>query len=257
MSLTDLTLTELQAKLKSREVSAREATAAYLQRIAATNRAINAYLTVCDDTALAEADAADARIAAGDAAPLTGIPLALKDIFLTEGTRTTCASKILDNFVAPYDATAVARLKQQGAVLLGKLNMDEFAMGSSNENSAFGATRNPWATDCVPGGSSGGSAAAVAARLAAATLGTDTGGSIRQPAATAASSASSRPTAACRATASSPTPRRSTRSGRWREPSRTARCCSTASPATTRSTRPRSTSPPAATPQDWAATSRD
>ena len=182
MSLTDLTLTELQAKLKGREASAREATAAYLQRIAATDQAINAYLTVCNDSALVEADAADARIAAGNAAPLTGIPLALKDIFLAEGTRTTCASKILDNFVAPYDGTAVARLKQQGAVLLGKLNMDEFAMGSSNENSAFGATRNPWATDYVPGGSSGGSAAAVAARLAAATLGTDTGGSIRQPA---------------------------------------------------------------------------
>ena len=114
---------------------------------------------------------------------MTGIPLALKDIFLTAGVRTTCASRILENFIAPYDGTAVAKLKEQGAVLLGKLNMDEFAMGSSNENSHFGAARNPWDPDCVPGGSSGGSAAAVAARQAAATLGTDTGGSIRQPAA--------------------------------------------------------------------------
>jgi aspartyl-tRNA(Asn)/glutamyl-tRNA(Gln) amidotransferase subunit A len=182
MALTDLTLSELRLKLAARELSSRDVTQAYLQRIASTDGELNAFLTVCTDSALVEADAADARIAAGNAAPLTGIPLALKDIFLAEGTRTTCGSKILENFVAPYDGTAVAKLKAQGAVLLGKLNMDEFAMGSSNENSAFGTARNPWNTGHVAGGSSGGSAAAVAARLAVATLGTDTGGSIRQPA---------------------------------------------------------------------------
>ncbi len=183
MSLTDLTIHELHDRLRTGELTAVDLTRSYLERIAAVDGRVNAYLTVCEGPALAAAAAAQKRLAGGEAGPLTGIPLALKDIFLTEGLRTTCASKILENYVPPYDGTATARLRQTGAVLLGKLNMDEFAMGSSNENSAFGPVRNPWDPASVPGGSSGGSAAAVAARLAAATLGTDTGGSIRQPAA--------------------------------------------------------------------------
>jgi len=183
MEIINLTLHELGAKLKARELSAEEATRAYLARIAASDERLNLYLTVAEEAALTMARAADQRLAAGEAAPLTGIPLALKDIFVTRGMRTTCASKILANYLPPYDGTAVARLREQGAVFLGKLNMDEFAMGSSNENSAFGPARNPWNPDYVPGGSSGGSAACVAAREAVATLGTDTGGSIRQPAA--------------------------------------------------------------------------
>ena len=143
---------------------------------------IHAYITVCRDSAVKEAEAADKRIKEGDATPLTGVPIAIKDIFCTKDVRTTCASRILENFVPPYDATVVRKLKEAGAVILGKLNMDEFAMGSSTENSAFFPTLNPWDTKRVPGGSSGGSAAAVAAGECAASIGTDTGGSIRQPA---------------------------------------------------------------------------
>ena len=183
MSLTDLTLHAMQQWLRNKEVTSVELTRAFLERIGSVDPSINAYLTVTAEQALEDAARADRRLAEGQGAELTGIPLALKDIFITEGVRTTCASRILENFVPPYDGTAVAKLKEQGAVLLGKLNMDEFAMGSSNENSAFGAVKNPWNLDYVPGGSSGGSAACIAARLAAATLGTDTGGSIRQPAA--------------------------------------------------------------------------
>ena len=183
MQLTDLGISALQEKLRSKEISSVELTRTYLERIAATDESINAFISVCADEALAEAARADQDLAAGKTATLTGIPVALKDILLTEGLRTTCASKILDNFVAPYDGTAVARLKQSGAVIIGKLNMDEFAMGSSNENSAAGTVKNIEDLTKVPGGSSGGSAAAVAARQAVATLGTDTGGSIRQPAA--------------------------------------------------------------------------
>ena len=182
MQLTELSIAQARALLGRGEISSVELTRAYLDRIAAIDPRLHSYIPVCADSALQQAAAADQRWAAGNAAPLTGIPLALKDIFVTEGVRTTCASKILDDFVPPYDGTAVARLKAQDAVLLGKLNMDEFAMGSSNENSAAGPCRNPWDTDRVPGGSSGGSAAALAAGLAAGTLGTDTGGSIRQPA---------------------------------------------------------------------------
>ncbi len=183
MTLYDLSLTELRKQLDAGEITSEQVTQEYLDHIAATNENINAFITICKEEALADARAADQRIAAGKAAPLTGIPIALKDIFNTTGIRTTCASRILENYVAPYDATAVAHLKDQNAVLLGKLNMDEFAMGSSNENSAFGPVHNPWNTECVPGGSSGGSAASLAARQAVATLGTDTGGSIRLPAA--------------------------------------------------------------------------
>jgi len=182
MTIFDLTLAELRTELDKREFSAVEITKAYLERITATNPGINTFITICNETALAEAESADKLIAAGQASPLTGVPIAAKDIFNTTGLHTTCGSRILENYVSPYDATAISRIKKQNAVIVGKLNMDEFAMGSSNENSAFGPVRNPWNTGCVPGGSSGGSAASVAARQAAAALGTDTGGSIRQPA---------------------------------------------------------------------------
>jgi aspartyl-tRNA(Asn)/glutamyl-tRNA(Gln) amidotransferase subunit A len=184
MSLHDLTIHELGARLKKREISSVELTESVFARIAATEERVGSYVTLARDSALEEARRADARLKTdGDAAPLLGIPIALKDIFITKGIRTTCCSKILDNFVPPYDGTAVARLKAAGAVIVGKTNMDEFAMGSSTENSAFGVTRNPWSVERVPGGSSGGSAAAVAADQCIAALGTDTGGSIRQPAA--------------------------------------------------------------------------
>ncbi len=182
MEIFDLTIHEMHEKLLAKELSSVEATRALLARIESVDDRVNAYITVTPETALAEAEAADRRIAAGDAALLTGIPVGLKDIFVTKGIRTTCGSKMLENFVPPYDGTAVARLKAQGAVIVGKLNQDEFAMGSSTESSYFGATKNPWNLEVTPGGSSGGSAAAIAAREATATLGTDTGGSIRQPA---------------------------------------------------------------------------
>ena len=182
MTIYDLTLAGLRSGLDKREFSAVELTKAYLERIATTNPVINTFITICNDTALAEAEAADRLIDAGQVSTLTGVPIAAKDIFNTAGLRTTCGSRILENYISPYDATAIERIKKQNAVILGKLNMDEFAMGSSNENSAFGPVLNPWNTDCVPGGSAGGSAASVAARQTAAALGTDTGGSIRQPA---------------------------------------------------------------------------
>src|SRR5881628_78309 len=181
---TSLTVHELGERFRRRELTPSEATRAYLARIEALDPQVKAYLTVTSEQALRRAAEADARFAAGTPrGPLDGVPVGVKDVLCTRGIRTTCGSKILERFVPPYDATAVARLLEAGAVLLGKLNMDEFAMGSSTENSAFFPTRNPWDLTRVPGGSSGGSAAAVAADLAAAALGTDTGGSIRQPAA--------------------------------------------------------------------------
>jgi aspartyl-tRNA(Asn)/glutamyl-tRNA(Gln) amidotransferase subunit A len=182
MELFELTIHELHAMLKKKDLSSVEATKGLLARIESTEAKVNSFITVTADQALEDAALADKRIAEGRMEPLTGIPVALKDIFLTKGVRTTCASRILENFVPPYDATSWVRLKEQGAVLVGKLNQDEFAMGSSCESSAFGNTRNPWNLECIPGGSSGGSAACIAARQATATLGTDTGGSIRQPA---------------------------------------------------------------------------
>ncbi|MBI2210989.1 MAG: Asp-tRNA(Asn)/Glu-tRNA(Gln) amidotransferase subunit GatA [Deltaproteobacteria bacterium] len=183
MSLHALTLHDLHGKLEKREVSSVEITESVFQRISSTEEKLHCYITLCRDAAVQEAKRADERLKRGEAsAPLLGIPVALKDIFLTRGLRTTCASKILGSFIPPYDATTVRKLKEAGAVVTGKTNMDEFAMGSSTENSAFAATRNPWNPERVPGGSSGGSAAAVAADQCIAALGTDTGGSIRQPA---------------------------------------------------------------------------
>ena len=181
--LWQLSVSEASRRLARREISSAELTDAGLERIAAVDDRLSAYITVTADLARAQAAAADRRIAAGDAAPLTGVPMQVKDLLCTNGVPTTCASRMLAEYVPVYDATAVARLRAQDAVLLGKGNMDEFGMGSSTENSAFFPTRNPWDTARVPGGSSGGSAAAVAAGAAPFALGTDTGGSIRQPAA--------------------------------------------------------------------------
>ena len=177
------TLAQLSAGLKAGEYSSVELTQHFLSRIKQFDSTLNSFITVTPEQALEQAKAADARRAAGDASDLTGIPIAHKDIFCTQGVRTSCASKMLDNFISPYDATVVTKLAEAGVVCVGKTNMDEFAMGSSNETSYYGPVRNPWNTDCVPGGSSGGSAAAMSASLAAAVTGTDTGGSIRQPAA--------------------------------------------------------------------------
>ncbi|MGA7802636.1 MAG: amidase, partial [Gammaproteobacteria bacterium] len=160
------TIVELGAGLRAGEFSSEELTRSFLDRIKRHDRQLNSFVTVTEASALVLARAADQRLAAGDAGPLTGIPFAHKDIFCTEGVKTSCGSRMLDNFIAPYDATVTARLRSAGAIMLGKTNMDEFAMGSSNETSYYGPVRNPWNTDAVPGGSSGGSAAAVAARLA-------------------------------------------------------------------------------------------
>jgi aspartyl-tRNA(Asn)/glutamyl-tRNA(Gln) amidotransferase subunit A len=177
------TLVELSKGLEAGDFSSEEITRDYLDRISSSNEFLNSVITVTAEQALTDARAADTRRKRGDASPLSGLPLVHKDIFCTAGIRTSCGSRMLDNFVPPYDATVISKLKIAGAVMLGKTNMDEFAMGSSNESSYYGPARNPWDTERVPGGSSGGSAAAVAAGLAPAATGSDTGGSIRQPAA--------------------------------------------------------------------------
>ncbi len=183
VELCRLTIHEMQELLRKREVSATDLVCSVLDQIKRLDGQVRAYVTLTEEAALAQAGAVDRTLEAGGVLPpLAGIPLAIKDVLCTKGVRTTCSSKILESYVPPYDATVVRHLRAQDAVLLGKTNMDEFAMGSSTENSAFFQTRNPWALDCVPGGSSGGSAAAVAAGLCAAALGSDTGGSIRQPA---------------------------------------------------------------------------
>lgn len=176
------TITELAKDLRAGEYSSVELTQTYLERIK-KHKALNCFITVAEEQAIETAKLADTKLSTGETSLLTGIPIAQKDIFCTQGIKTTCGSKMLDNFTAPYDATVVENFNQAGAVMLGKLNMDEFAMGSSNETSFYGAVKNPWDTGTVPGGSSGGSASAVAAHLTPAATGTDTGGSIRQPAA--------------------------------------------------------------------------
>src|SRR5580692_5129520 len=176
------TIDSVRAALGAKKISARELAKEHFSQIGAQNPKLNAFLALSEERAYAQADRVDALVAAGKPLPvLAGVPVAVKDVLSTRGVTTTCGSKILEKYVPPYDATAVARLENAGAVILGKTNCDEFAMGSSNENSAYGPVRNPVATDRVPGGSSGGSAVAVAAGLAVLSLGTDTGGSIRQP----------------------------------------------------------------------------
>ena len=183
MELYNLTIHELHEKLQKKEITSLQLTEAFLKRIEAVDGKIKAYITVTKEDSIKQAKEADKRLASGkDITPLTGVPISVKDIFCTNGVRTTCASKILNNFVPPYDAAVIKKLKDAGAVILGKNNMDEFAMGSSTENSAYFVTKNPWDVERVPGGSSGGSAASVAAGECTASIGTDTGGSIRQPA---------------------------------------------------------------------------
>ena len=177
------TIKQLQQGLAEKRFSSVEITQDYLDKIKLHNDSINCFISVTDELALRQARAADATLARGDGSSLTGIPIAHKDIFCTDGVKTSCGSKMLDNFIAPYNATVIEKFNQSGAVMLGKTNLDEFAMGSSNENSYYGSVANPWDNSRVPGGSSGGSAAAVAARLTPGATGTDTGGSVRQPAA--------------------------------------------------------------------------
>jgi aspartyl-tRNA(Asn)/glutamyl-tRNA(Gln) amidotransferase subunit A len=181
--MNKMTLAQLARGLRAKDFSSVELVRGFLDRLEAHQQTLNSMITITREQALAAAQAADRDLAAGSGGPLTGLPIVHKDLFCTAGVRTTCGSRMLDNFVSPYDATIVAKLKSAGAITLAKSNMDEFAMGSSNETSYYGAVRNPWNTDMVPGGSSGGSAAAVAARLIPAATATDTGGSIRQPAA--------------------------------------------------------------------------
>ena len=182
MKLYELTIHEASRLLREKEISSQELTRAVLERIESIEEKVGAYITVAAETAIKQAELADKEISRGNISPLTGIPLSIKDIICTKGLRTTCASRILDNFTPQYDAFVIKKLKEAGAVIVGKTNMDEFAMGSSTENSGMKTTRNPWDLTCIPGGSSGGSAAAVAADMCLGSLGSDTGGSIRQPA---------------------------------------------------------------------------
>jgi aspartyl-tRNA(Asn)/glutamyl-tRNA(Gln) amidotransferase subunit A len=182
MKLHELTIKQAHGLIKQKKISSQELTRAVLDRIDAVEKTVDAYITVADEMAMDQARLADKAIAQGKFSTLTGIPLAIKDLICTKGLRTTCASRILENFVPPYDATVVKKLKKESAVIVGKANMDEFAMGSSTENSGFKPTHNPWDLSRIPGGSSGGSAVAIASDMCIGSLGSDTGGSIRQPA---------------------------------------------------------------------------
>ena len=173
---------EILTAIKNKDVSASELTSDYLNRIKDNDDDLNCFITVTEESAMRKAQEIDDEISKGIFKPLSGLPIAQKDIFCTKGVKTTCGSKMLDNFISPYDATVIEKLNSAGTIMLGKTNMDEFAMGSSNETSFYGPVKNPWNKDCVPGGSSGGSASAVAARISPCSTGTDTGGSIRQPA---------------------------------------------------------------------------
>ncbi|NJL60373.1 MAG: hypothetical protein HC887_12805 [Desulfobacteraceae bacterium] len=183
MKLHELTIEKASELLHKKEISSRELVSTHLERIESADSKIGAYITVAKEAALEKADISDKAIRDGNILSLTGIPLAVKDVICTQGLTTTCASKILCNFVPPYNATVIGKLQSQGAIIIGKTNMDEFAMGSSTESSAFKLTRNPWDLNRIPGGSSGGSAACIAADMAMGSLGSDTGGSIRIPAA--------------------------------------------------------------------------
>ena len=229
--LTDLTIADARLALRDKSFSATELAHAHIAAIEAANTALNAYVLPTLERALQMAKASEARLKAGEGGALEGIPLGIKDLFCTRDVRTTACSHILDGFTPTYESTVTANLWEAGAVMLGKLNNDEFAMGSSNETSFYGPVVNPWRREgsnakLVPGGSSGGSSAAVAARLCMGATATDTGGSIRQPAASPARSASSRPTAAARAGGSWRLPPRSTRRGRSRAACATRRSCS-------------------------------
>jgi len=220
MELCERTIHELLDMLDAGETTSTEITQSVFRRIDAVEGRIHSYITVLRESALESAAERDREIRQGVRKPLGGIPIALKDILCTKGIRTTCGSRILENFIPPYDATVVTKLQDAGAVFVGKTNMDEFAMGSSTETSYFGVTRNPWDLERTPGGSSGGSATAVAAGQCIASIGSDTGGSIRQPASLCGVVGMKPTTAACPGSASSPSPPPSTRSARspgtWR-----------------------------------------
>lgn len=243
--LTTLNAAELAGKIHSREVSSVEVTQAHLDRIAAVDTEYHAFLHVAGEQALEAAAAVDNSLAGGNepASALAGVPIALKDIFTTTDMPTTCASKILEGWVAPYDATLTSKLRAAGIPILGKTNLDEFAMGSSTENSAFGPTRNPWDVTRIPGGSGGGSAAALASRQAPLAIGTDTGGSIRQPAAVTATVGTKRRTELSHASGSSRAPPRSIRAVPVVAPCSTPLYCTRSSPGTIRVT-PRPSTPP-------------
>jgi len=245
--LTSLTLAEARRGLAAKTFTSLELTDAHLSAIEAA-RVLNAFVMETPEQARDMAKAVDEKIAKGDAGPLAGIPLGIKDLFATKGVRTTACSKILGNFVPTYESSVTSQLWRDGAVMLGKLNNDEFAMGSANETSCFGPVGNPWRregsnTTLVPGGSSGGSASAVAALLCMGATATDTGGSIRQPAAFTATVGIKPTYGPARVGASSPLPPRSIRPVRSHAASATARCCCARWPATIRRIRPRSTSP--------------
>ncbi len=241
-TLTQLSATQLASQIRAGELSSTAVTQAFLERCEKFNPDLNAMLRFDGPAALEQAAAIDAKRKHGETLGLlAGVPVAVKDLVAMRGERLTCGSRMLENFVSPYDAGIVERLRAADAVFLGRTNMDEFAMGGTNENSAFGPVRNPWNTECTPGGSSGGAAAIVAADMVPLSIGSDTGGSIRQPAGCAGSPVSNQLMVALAGTGSSRSQAASINSDRWPAVPRTRRCCSKQSPATTRATAHRST----------------